>query len=459
MRGFLVKGGTVFTADGFSKTDVLVSGQKIAAVGDCPDYQGPVIDAGGLYVLPGIIDAHTHYHLVSRGTVTADSFPQGSRCAAFGGVTTVVDFADHDKSTTLLGSAESRIGQMRQGMAVDFALHQGVYGMKPDIGSQLESLKAAGINAIKLFTTYRNVGYMIDDPRQLEILLRECRRCALLVTVHCEDDNLIQSINDSWKGQYRPIDHAALRPPRAEALAIAGLGELALKNDVPLYIVHLSSAEGLEAVRSLRRRGAQIIVETTPHYLFLDKSALDDPVRGPLYLMTPPLRSREDNLALQRALSDGEIQVVATDHCSFTYEQKLESRDCRTIYPGTPGSEELLVLLHTFSVNSGVPFSKILPLVTSNPASLFGLFPKKGLIAPGADADLVLFDPEKKRTITDKTAHSAAGYSIYDGFEVCGQVRMTFRRGEKLVDGNDYFGVPGSGKLLFQDTASVYGKN
>ncbi|MDY4889642.1 MAG: dihydropyrimidinase [Sphaerochaetaceae bacterium] len=458
MIDLLIKGGIVVDGDGQRQTDVLIKDSCIREVG--PDIKPAgecrVINAGGMYVMPGMIDAHTHYHLVSRGTVTADSFPEGSRCAAFGGVTAVVDFADHDKKTSLLGSTKERLQEMKGQMAVDYALHEGVYGMKDQIELELEHLKDFGVTAIKLFTTYKNVGYMIDNPDELDRLFSCCRSLKIMVCVHCEADDLIQKINESWNGSYLPKDHALLRPAEVEARGIQIVGELALKHHMPLYIVHLSSEKGLSMVRNLRSRGAHLVVETTPHYLFLDRSKLEGP-KGPLYVMTPPLRDREDNLALQGALVNGEIQVVATDHCSFTYEQKLESHDCRTIYPGIPGTEELFVLLHTFAVQSGrIPVEKAVSLVTENPARAFGLYPRKGAIKPGSDGDVVIFDPREEWVISNKNIHSASGYSVYDGFHVMGKVKMTIRRGEILVENGQYFGKPGSGVFLKAGASEYY---
>lgn len=458
MDDLLIKGGIVIDGNGRRQADVLISGSKIRKV----DRQlsvsdaSRVIDAGGLYVLPGVIDAHTHFHLVSRGTVTADSFPEGSRCAAFGGVTTVIDFADHDKKASLLDSAKKRLDEMRGGMEIDFALHQGVYGMPEDIGRQLEVLRDYGITAIKLFTTYKNVGYMIDNPQELDALFAYCKALRILVCVHCEADSLIEKINSSWKGSFKAGDHALLRPSQVEAEGIRTVGEIALKHDMPLYIVHLSSAAGLAEVRSLRSRGAKLVVETTPHYLFLDRSRLDGD-KGPLFLMTPPLRDREDNAALQEAFANGEIQVVATDHCTFTYEQKLESSDCRTIYPGIPGTEELWTLIHTFAVDSGrLSVENALRAVTENPARCFGLYPKKGVLLSGSDADVVLFDPNEEWTMTNKNVHTAAGYSVYDGFKVRGRVKATMLRGRVIMENGVYNGSGWKGEFQKAGTSFAY---
>ena len=308
----LIKGGLLIDTEWMRHQDILIEGSKIKRVAPAIDVSAlpadtATIDASGLCVLPGIIDAHTHYHLVSRGTVTADSFEEGSRLAAFGGVTTVVDFADDDKKS-LLGSFNTRRREMAP-MAIDYTLHQGVYAYRDDISEELKSIAEAGVGTLKIFTTYRDVGYLVEKRDELLSIFRAARDLGLLVTVHSEDDRIITEIGKNWKGGYKPADHASLRPSEAEAEAIRYVGGIAEELDMPVYIVHLSSKEGLEAVRELRARGVTVYVETTPHYLFLDKSKLEGP-DGPLYVMTPPLRTAEDNKALQEALLEGEIQVV-----------------------------------------------------------------------------------------------------------------------------------------------------
>ena len=447
----LIKGGLLVDTEWMRHQDVLIEGSKIKRVAPVIDQaQLPsdtaVIDASGLCVLPGIIDAHTHYHLVSRGTVTADSFEEGSRLAAFGGVTTVVDFADDDKHS-LLGSFNARRREMAP-MAIDYTLHQGVYAYRDDIAAELRSIAESGVGTLKIFTTYRDVGYLVEKRDELKAIFSAAKDLGLLVTVHSEDDHIITEIGRNWKGGYRPIDHASLRPAEAEAEAIKYVGGIAEELDMPVYIVHLSSKAGLEAVRELRSRGVKLICETTPHYLFLDKSKLEGD-KGPLYVMTPPLRTKEDNEALQEAVLNGEIQVIATDHCAFTYEQKLESNDCRTIYPGIPGTEELLPLVNTFALSSGsLSLSQVVNLLSTSPAKIFGLYPEKGSLEEGTDADIVLFDPDFSWTLSKDTIHSASGYTAYEGMSVTGKVVMTYLRGRLIMGDGIYLGLSGDGRYL-----------
>ena len=451
MAKILIKDGLLVDTEWQRHQDILIDGSKIIRIAPHIDEEEAgadvnIISADGLCVLPGLIDAHTHYHLVSRGTVTADSFPEGSRLASFGGVTTVVDFADDNKKS-LLSSFEERRKEMRS-MAIDYALHQGVYAYRKDIKKELEEVKSKGIGTIKIFTTYKNVGYLVEKRDELKEIFKAANELGIMVSIHCEDDKIITELDKNWKGTYLPKDHADMRPSSAEAEAIRYVGSIAEELDMPLYIVHLSSKAGLEEVRRLRSRGVHLTIETTPHYLFLDRSKLEGE-DGPLYVMTPPLRNKEDNKALQEALLEGEIQVVATDHCSFTREQKLSSHDCRTIYPGIPGTEEMLPLLHTLEISRGrINHSQIVNLISTGPAKAFGLYPEKGTLQEGSDADIVLFNPDMSWTIGKDTVHSAAGYSAYEGMTVTGKVMMTILRGRIIMGDGIYLGLEGDGQYL-----------
>lgn len=458
MDYLLIKGASLVDEDGKRDADILVRGSSIERIEKNIDPaslkgEGRVINAEGLLALPGLIDAHTHYHLVSRGTVTADDFGPASNVASFGGVTTVVDFADHNKGMNLVQSAQYRLDEMRPGMGIDYTLHQGVYGhgYNSDIPSQLEKLKKMGIKTLKIFTTYRETGYLLDDPEKLSDLFRNAARLGMLVSAHCEYNSLIEETSRNWRGTFQPKDHADLRPAEAEAKAIEFYGMCAMNEGCPLYIVHVSSEAGLNAIRKLRKMGAEIYAETTPTYLFLDRSKLEGP-DGPLYVMTPPLRTKKDNLALQEAVMNGEFQVIATDHCTFTREQKLANPDVRSTYPGVPGTEEMFLLLNTLRYNNPnrLSMSDLVKLMSSNPAKLFGIYPQKGSLKEGTDADITLFDPEAGRVLEDSNVHTKANYTPYRGFEVKGGVSMTILRGRVIMENGLSFTGEGQGHFIRQ---------
>jgi dihydropyrimidinase len=452
MSTLLIKNGMIFDSHRSRKADMLVRGGIIEKVAPSIDesllaQDVEVVDADGLCVLPGIIDAHTHYHLVSRGTVTADSFEEGSKLAAFGGVTTVIDFADHEKDKSLIESSNARISAMEEKMHVDFALHQGIYRMPDDINKELKELKERGVTAIKIFTTYKNVGYLMEKEILKDVFMA-CKQFGMLVTVHCEDDAYLEEIANEYTGDFPPKDHPLLRPSEAEKRAIDMVGTLAKECDMSIYIVHLSSKEGLKKAKELRKSGVDVIIETTPHYLFLDNTLLSKEDAS-LYVMTPPLREEEDNIAIQDALVAGFIDVVATDHCSFSREQKLSSSDCRTIYPGIPGTEELLPLIHNFAVaSSRMNMSQMVALLSTNPAQIFGIYPQKGSLLEGTDADFILFDPDAIWTIDKETTHSASHYSVYNGTTVAGKVVMTYLRGNLIMGDDVYLGKVIKGQFV-----------
>lgn len=457
----LIKNGLIVDTEWTRREDILVKDGKIIRIAkNIPPSLLPedteIVNADGLCVMPGFIDAHTHFGLVSRGTVTADGFKEGSRCALSGGVTTVVDFADDDKKHSLKECAEMRIKEMGP-MAIDYSLHQGVYHVGKTTQKELKELADFGVKTIKIFTTYRNAGYLIENKEELRSLFRFAKDNKILITAHCEDNDMIEEIEKNWKGSFKSTSHPELRPAKAEALAIRTLGNIALEEQVPLYVVHVSSEEGLEEVYDLREEGARIFIETTPHYLFADKSLLQGKL-GALAVMTPPLRSKKDNAALVEALEDGDINVVATDHCSFTYDQKITTgEDCRKTLPGIPGIQEMSSLISTYASTGGlISLHQMVNLLSTSPAKLFGLYPRKGALHIGSDADIVLFDPEASWKVSKNTIQSASGYSIYEGRTLIGKVKMTYLRGRLAYGESMYLGREGEGQFIPQGTSAAY---
>ena len=461
MKKILLKNAKVVDDKGIRKSDILIEGEKIAAEENRGFFEErelkgefKVIDLAGKYIFPGIIDAHTHYQLHSRGTVTADDFYQGSVAAAAGGVTTVIDYIDFPEDGDFKRSVAERKKEASDSI-IDYNFHQVVQEFNPKISENLADLKELGLASIKLFTTYKDVGYMIDRDIWPQ-LFKRLKEIDILPQVHAEDDALIQELQKVYSSRdlTAPRFHPAIRPSIAEALAVKDMGEEALKAEMPLYIVHLSSAEGLEVVRELRSRQAQIYTETTPHYLMLDNSYLNRE-DAQLYFMTPPLRSKYDNQTLWQGISQNEFQVVATDHCAFSREQKMQSNSSLEILPGIPGTEMMLPLLYSSGVrNNRITIRELVEMLSVNPAKIFGLYPEKGSLEIGTDADLTVFDPNVEKKLTAENLHSAAEYSPYHDFTVKGYPVMTFRRGNLIFD-NKLRAEKGSGKFTFAHSSSL----
>lgn len=448
---YLIKGGIVITEKGAIPADVAIDDQRISAVGsDIRDSPGRItLDAGGKYVFPGIIDAHTHFALRSRGTITADDFESGTKAAICGGVTTVIDFSDEIPGLSLAQAAQARIDEAKPHVATDFALHMTMTKAPDNLDGELEDLLKLGVGAVKLFTTYRAAGYLLEKDVFIRVS-KAAHRAGLLVTVHAEDNDFVESLEARMKetGEIAPSYHAASRPAKAEALAIKNTASILGEAGLPVYFVHVSSGQGLEAVREARRKGYSIYAETAPHYLTLtSRLYAGDNARE--FIMTPPLRDSCDIDTLWDGVLNGEFHVIATDHCSFTRKQKAQGTSCFNTLPGIPGVETLLPLVHHEGVvKRGMPLSEIARMLSLCPAKLFGLYPRKGTITPGADADIVIFDPNLSETITSDSQHSKADYTPYEGRTVKGYPTTVLLRGEVVYGNGTFLGVAGNGEFI-----------
>ncbi|MCK4257749.1 MAG: dihydropyrimidinase [Halanaerobiales bacterium] len=457
----LLRGGTLVTESGLLKGDLLIEGEKIAQIAENIifgelDSSCQIIDVTDKIIMPGIIDAHTHYQLESRNSTTADDFASGSISAACGGVTTFIDYADHFLDFTLAEAAKKRINEALGKTVIDFALHQSITHFDDKVSLEMAELKEMGINSIKIFTTYRREGYMIPN-HQWEQVFQRLKEEELLLTVHAEDDDLIVRLEEEFiqNGTLTPEMHPLIRPAEAEAIAVRKVGELSLKVGIPVYIAHLSSKAGFNVLESLKTEGVMIYAETTPHYLLLDVERLKE-CEAQKYIMTPPLRNKDDLKALWEGLVKEEILTVATDHCSFTLEQKLRDNNCLTILPGLPGSETLLPLIHHYGVSEGLfDYPQLARILSTNPAKIFGIYPEKGSLLIGTDADLVILDPAKEVTISHTNLHSHSGYCPYEGFKVKGYPVMTYLRGQLVVKDGEFIGK-GQGQFVKGQKSSLY---
>lgn len=447
----IVVNGTVITNYGKEISNIGIKDGKIVEI--APKLEQPanrVIDASGSLVFPGFIDAHTHMGIPIMDTFSVDDFQSGSIAAAFGGVTTIIDFTVQEKDQTLHDSVQVRIQKAQNRSHVDFSLHVNVTDQPEKRLHEIPELIKAGFPSFKVFSTYRQAGMMITWE-QFRQVLQEVYRHGGLLMLHAEDNNLVETLTEKHvrAGFRDPIYHARSRTAEAEAKAITRAAQIAGELDARLYIVHLSSRAGLEAGLKAREQGVKIYLETCPQYLVLNEEFYLKP-NGHYYITTPPLRTRNDAEALWQALAEGHIDVVATDHCPFTVAQKDSGGEYFHRVPnGLPGVETLFPLLYTYGVAEGrISLQQLVQVLAKNPAEIFSLAPKKGQIAVGADADLVIWNPKVKQTISAKNLHGNADYSPYEGFKIQGKLEYTILRGQVLVESENFYGNSVFGELI-----------
>ena len=450
----LIRNGTVVTARETLAADVLIEGERIREVrpGIAAQAAEKVIDATGLYVMPGGIDPHTHLDMPFGGTTSADDFETGTRAAAFGGTTTIVDFAIQARGTKMRHALDTWWKKGEGRATIDYGLHMIVTDLGEAGLEDMDDMVREGVASFKLFMAYPNV-LMVDDATIFKALSQTAKNGAL-ICMHAENGSVIDVIvaRALAEGKTAPIYHALTRPPRAEAEAVHRAIALAEIAGAPVYIVHLSSEDALNEVREARDRGVPAFAETCPQYLVLSIEELERPnFEGAKYVFTPPLRPKEHLPKLWDGLKHDHLQVVSTDHCPFCFaDQKVLGKDDFTKIPnGGPGIENRLQLIYHYGVNSGkLSLNRFVELTSTTPARLFGMYPKKGEIAVGSDADLVLWDPNEAYTISAKTHHMRVDYSMFEGFQVKGNARMVLSRGEVIVDRGQFFGKPGRGNYL-----------
>jgi dihydropyrimidinase len=440
-RKVLIRGGRLVTAEtrfspDLPATDILIDGETIQAIGFdllLPEGENvEVVDAGGLLVLPGLIDAHTHIQLNTGIYSTADTWLEGSRAAAFGGITTVVDFATQFPGQTFQQALEDRLAEAAPS-AIDYAFHMMITDLPPGQEEELGILPELGIQSIKLYTTYRP-NYYLDDAAILRIF-EAAARYGLTSLVHCENDALVTAQTESLikSGRIEWRHHGASRPHLAEIEAASRVLMLAQAVDAPVVIAHASTERTVALTAQARTTRQVAFVETTPQYLLLDNTLYEgsEPWR---YILQPPLRHPSEKEALWTRVADGHVDMIVTDHCDYKKAQKLAVNNCFQTPGGLPGTETLLPLMATYGVAEGwIDWPDLVRMLASNPARIYNLWPRKGTIAPGSDADLVLFDPAGEDVVTAEALHMVAGYSPFEGTRVKGKVVSTLRRGAFVV--------------------------
>ncbi len=446
----IVKGGTIVTATDNFAADVLIENGKIAAIaGSIPTNGTRLIDASGSYVFPGFIDPHTHLDMPFGGTVTADDFASGTVAAAFGGTTTIVDFALHQRGHSLAASVATWAKKAAGKASIDYAFHLTITDGRDETLEEIPlMIEREGINSFKCFMAYKHV-FQVDDETIFRVM-QACVKFGGLVQVHAENGDVIAvTVKEALAaGHTAPKYHARTRPVQLEMEATSRAIWLAEVSGSPLYVVHVTSAGSADAVSDGRKRGLPIYGETCPQYLVCDTSDYDRPdFVGANYVMSPPLRDKWNQNVLIGKLKNGELQTVGSDHCSFNCGQKeLGKADFSKIPNGAPTIEDRVAIVYERTVSSGaIGLNAFVALVSTNPAKLFGLFPRKGTIAVGSDADLVVWDPQAVRTISAATHHMAADNSIFEGMTVHGAPRYVLSRGRLLVEGSEFVGETGGG--------------
>lgn len=460
MTDVLIKGGRIVTAVDDYVADILMRDGQIEAIArEINSDSAQTHDASGLLVLPGGVDAHVHMETPMGPLIrTCDTFETGTRSAAFGGTTTIIDFAQQEYGETPKKALDRRLAAAEPQCCVDYAFHAILTEVTPAVLAELpDMIERDGVSSFKMYMAYPGV-LMVDDAAIFKTMRRVGNHGGM-VNLHAENGGIIQVLIEEAleQGNTSPKYHALTRPRLMEGEATHRVIRIAELAEVPVYIVHLSAKEALDAVVEARDRGIPAFAETCPHYLFLTEEEYDRPdFDSAKFVMTPPLRDHECQHALWRGLRFDDLQIVATDHCPFCFSEnpfgihrskQLGHDDFSKIPNGAPGVELRLPLLFDGGVRAGkISINRFVQLVSTAPARMFGLFPRKGTIAVGSDADVVLFDPDKTHVLSASTHHSNVDYSLFEGRQVTGKVEKVFLRGQLIVDGDRWLGQAGAGQ-------------
>ena len=452
----LIKNGRVVTAVDDYHADVFIDGEKVALIGQTLDIEADeIIDASNRLVIPGGIDPHTHLDMPFGGTNSADDFETGTRAAAHGGTTTILDFAIQTKGQSSLEALDNWHAKAEGKTTIDYGFHMILSDMEKERLGEMRRLSQEGVTSYKMFMAYPGVFYVDDGT--IYRAMRQAADDGTLVCMHAENGIVIDEIikDLQTQGKTGPKYHAQARPTLMEAEGIHRAIAIAETAGAPVYIVHVSSADALREINAARTRGIHAYGETCPQYLFLDDSYYDaEGFEGAKYVMTPPLRHKCNQPHLWRGLKFADLQSIATDHCPFCYkDQKELGRETFTRIPnGAPGVENRMALIYNGGVTEGrIDLNRFVQLTSTNAAKIFGMFPRKGTIAVGSDADVVIFDPDvKQRLSVDNpvTHHMNVDYCTYEGFEVQGYPETVISRGEVVVRGHETTGRKGRGKFI-----------
>ena len=452
----LIRNGRIITAVDDYNADILIDGETVSVIGAKLEMEADlVIDAAGKLVIPGGIDPHTHMELPFGGTEASDDFRTGTIAAAFGGTTSIIDFAVQYKGQALLEGVDNWHQKAEGKTAIDYGFHLITTELEDNQIEEMFTVMDEGVTSFKMFMAYPGV-FLVDDATIFRAMSAAGERGGL-ICMHAENGVVINEIikRALAAGRTAPKYHALTRPTRAEAEGVHRAIAIAEMAEAPVYIVHLSCADALNQVREARDRGLPAFAETCPQYLFLSYDNYEEPgFEGAKYVMTPPLREKWNQAELWKGLRMDDLQVISTDHCPFCMkEQKELGRDDFSKIPnGAPGVEHRVPLIYNGVLENRLSLNRFVELTSTAAAKMFGLFPKKGTIAVGSDADIVIFDPEKEQTISAKTHHMNVDYSAYEGKTIKGVVETVLSRGRVVIDGGEYKGKPGDGRFLKRGT-------
>lgn len=434
---YLLKNGTLVSGAGTEQKDILIEGEKIVKIAPhIEEGDAEEINVEGKLLFPGFIDGHTHFDLEVAGTVTADDFETGTKAAILGGTTFIIDFASQDKGGHTLKEGLEKWHKKADGKcSCDYSFHMSIVEWNEETEKEIQDMIEEGITSFKLYMTYPAM--MVED-RDLYKILKKLNEYGCFAGVHCENAGVIDALIEEAKkeGRLGPENHPLVRPDTMEAEAVHRLLVIAKEAGAPVMVVHLTNKKAYEEIVKARENGQIVFAETCPQYLLLDDSAYSKPdFGGAVYVCAPPLRKKEDQNCLWKAIAKGEIQTVATDQCSFTLEQKAMGKDDFTKIPGgLPGVQTRGALLYTYGVREGkITVEQMCRLLSENPAKLYGVYPKKGALLEGSDGDIVVFDPEKESVISAKTHAYNTDNNPFEGFALHGEVDKVFLRGNLVV--------------------------
>jgi dihydropyrimidinase len=455
----LIKNGVIVNADATTPADVLVDGESIAMIGVNLEVAADrTLDAAGKWVIPGGVDIHTHMELPFGGTFAKDTFETGTRAAAFGGTTTIIDFAVQPRGGSLRQGLDAWMEKAEGNACIDYGFHMIVSDVRDDVLAEMDTLVDEGVTTFKLFTAYPGV-FLSDDGAILRAMQQTGKNGGMIL-MHAENGMAIDVVanQNAEAGNTDPLYHGISRSPVLEADATNRVIRLAEVAGVPVYIVHLSSRHALNEVRRARDEGLPAFAETCPQYLFLSLDDMGNGFEGAKFVCSPPLRPADHQEDLWLGLLKDDLQVVSTDHCPFDFhgQKELGRGDFRKIPNGLPGVEDRVNLLHHGGPAAGrLSPNRWVEIIATAPARMFGLT-RKGAVAAGMDADLVIYDPNRKHTISAKTHHMDVDYSCYEGMEVTGAADVVLSRGRIIVDGDEWLGEKGGGRFLKRSRSRDY---